>query len=701
MDQDQLMLGMLAVENHLLSQEDLDNALEELGEDCSESSLYRYLESRNLVAEKDLERLTKAVKILTTRQKEFAFGSMLVRLGFINQSVVDLALLQQQQAIMNRRSPKKIGDMLVETGFLTAHQRDYVLNLQKRKRSIPPPDSSPENEDLELSTGPPCTIVSEKISMEDLPEEFQILLPPVSIMPGLHLRVTEDGMAAYLTKSKEFDRDMPVQDLKDALHRESIVFGILSNDMLEGFIASSGFRTNSFKVAKGSPAKGNQQIQIEYFFPDDIFQPSESDDQGKMDYKEKQKIVHVPKGALLAKKTVPRTEDGKDGFDIYGNILQADTADQISFKAGTGTRLSSDGLKIIADIKGRPKRLLSGEIKVIETYIHEGDVGYKSGHLEYNGDIQVKGGVQSGFCLAGENISAVNAQNARIDAQGTLRMTDGIIETVVHAQGDVFAGFIRNSKVRCMGNVVVTGEIVDSVIICSGTCSIQNGSLISSEVSAKKGVITPIVGTHSTKPCHIQVGKDRFVHEELESHKKQMEQIQERLHKHGEKREDFKTLANKLRDQMIKLAHEQDAFQLKLKDCENQLARLEGTGREEKIQDVEYDISCLKKNIEYIEKKLQRTFIEHEESGQQIMEMDQLIAQSKEESKAIKKEMKLLIQWSMAHPGNPMVRVTDTVHSGTRIQGLETQIILKENIHSVIFTEVKGASGYEIRTQSL
>ncbi len=318
MDQDQLILGMLAVENQLVSQEDMDNALKELGEDRSESSLYKYLESRNLVSETDLNRLKKAVKILNTRQKEFTFGSILVRLGFINQSMVDLALLQQQETIKNRRSPRRIGDMLVEMGFLTARQRDYVLNLQKRKKSIP----SPETENLELSIGPPCLTVSERITMEAIPQEFQILSPPVSIMPGLHLQVAEDGMAAYLSKSKEFDRDMLVQDLKDALHRESIVFGISSNDMLEGFIASSGFRTNSFKVAKGTPAKGSQDVQIQYFFPADIFQPGQLDAQGKTDHKKKQKIVQVSRGSLLAKKIVSQTEDGKEGSDIYGNILQ-------------------------------------------------------------------------------------------------------------------------------------------------------------------------------------------------------------------------------------------------------------------------------------------------------------------------------------------------------------------------------------------
>ncbi len=701
MNQNQPILAVLAVKNHLIPQTEMDNILGKLGKDASDASLGDYLESRQLVPEQDLKRLLKASRILNTRQKEFAFGTMLVRFGFINQSVVDLALQQQQEAIKKRQPPQRIGDMLVSMGFLTKRQRDYVLHLQKRNQPSPPSsDSSTENDEQELPIGETCLTLSEDMIMEEIPEEFQTLAPPITILPGLQLQTAEDGMSAYLTKAQGFNRDMPVQELKDALQKESVISGILPDDMLEGFIGSSGFRTNSFKVAKGTPPKGNQQVQIEYFFSADMFKPGKLDDQGKIDYKETRKIVQVPKGTVLAKKTVSETEDQKAGIDIFGNTLEPVQTNQLLFKAGAGTHLSSDGLKIIADIKGRPTRLLSGEIKVIKTFTQEGDVGYKSGHLDYDGDIQIKGGIQSGFRVSGHNINVVNALGARITAQGSLNMTDGLIETTVYAQGDVMAGFIRNSKIRCMGNVIVTGEIVDSVIICSGACSVK-GSLISSDVSAKKGVIAAIIGTQSTKPCRIQVGKDSFVHEELEDYKKQITAIHQKLKSDGEKRQSLQNQAQQLQYEGTRLAYEQDTAQIALKEYENQLAQLEGTGKENKIQDVEYEISCLQKNIQYIEKKLNQTLTANEESEKALSAIDELLSQSKEDLEGIRNQMKRLIQWSMEDPGKPVVRAIDTVNTGTRIQGLESQTILKNDMTAVVFSEVKGTSGYEIKSSSL
>ncbi len=702
MNQKQPILATLAVENQLISQTEVDNALEKLGKDASDASLYEYLESRKLLQEKDLNRLVKGAKILATRQKEFAFGSMVVRFGFINQSVVNLALQQQQEAIKKRRQPQRIGDMLVSMGFLTNRQRNYVLNLQQRNH-LPSSQSDPsaENKEKEVPIGDSCLTVSEDMIMEEIPEEFQILSAPVTILPGLQLQVAEDSMSAFLTKSREFNRDMPVQELKDALKKESIVFGIVSDEMLEGFIGSSGFRTNLFKVAKGIPPRGSQQTQIEFFFSADVFKPGKLDEQGKIDYKETRQILQVAKGTVLAQKNISETEDGKDGFDIFGNLLEPAQTDQLLFKSGSGTRLSSDGLKIIADIQGRPKRLLSGELKVIKTYIQEGDVGYKSGHLDYDGDIQIKGSVQSGFRVSGENISAVSAQSARITAQGNLSMTDGLIETTVYAQGDVTAGFIRNSKIRCMGNVIVTGEIVDSVIICSGACSVNEGNLISSDVSAKKGVIAAIIGTQSSKACRIQVGKDVFVHEELEGYKKQIAAINKKVKTDGEKRKNLQTKAQQVQDETTRLAYEQDTAQVELKEYEKQLVELEGTGKEDKIQNVEYDISCLKRNIEYMGKKLTQTFSENEESQKALSAVDEVLAQSKAELEAIRNQMKQLIQWSVDNPGKPIVRVTDTIHATTRIQGLESQTILKNDMTAVVFAEVKGSSGYEIKSSSL
>ncbi len=705
MNQTQPILAKLAVKNQLISQTEADIALEKLGDDVSDASLYEYLESRNLVPEKELKRLAKGAKILATRQKEFVFGAMVVRFGFTNQSVVDLALQQQQEAIKKRRSPQRIGDMLVSMGFLTNRQRNYVLNLQKRNH-LPSSQSDvspehPENKEQELPIGETCLTLSEDTIMEEIPDEFQILSKPVTILPGLQLQVAEDGMTAYLKKSKGFNRDMPVQELKDTLKQESIVFGIVPDDMLEGFIGSSGFRTNAFKVAKGIPAKGSQQAQIEYFFSADIFKPGELDEYGKTDYKETRKIVQVPKGTLLAQKTISETEDKEEGFDIFGNLLEPAQTNQLLFKAGSGTRLSSDGLKIIADITGRPKRLLSGEIKVLKTYTQEGDVGYKSGHLDYDGDIQIKGSIQSGFRVSGENITAVSAQTARINAQGNLHMKDGLIETTVYAQGDVTAGFIRNSKIRCMGNVIVTGEIVDSIIICSGACSINGGNLISSDVSAKKGLICAIIGTPSSKACRIQMGKDVFVHEELESYKKQIAEMNKKIKTDSEKRENLQNKAQQIQDEMTRLAYEQDTAQIELKKHEKQLAELEGTGKEDKIQDLEYDISCLQKNIQYTEKKLNQTFTENEEFQKTLSTVDGLLAQSKTQLEDIRNQMKQLIQWSVDNPGKSMVRATDKVHSGTKIQGTKSQISIREDMTAVVFTEVRASSGYEIKSASL
>ncbi len=206
------MLGILVVEYGLLSQAELDKVLEILGHDASDASLEKYFRDNGLVSVKNLKRLVKAAKIMNTRQKEFLFGSTVVRLGFMNQSVVDLALEEQHQAIVNGQKPQRIGDMLVSAGLLSSRQRNYVLQIQKRKKieqlrslalekdipveenhvsSVPSDDSATSSVDEGMGT------IAQEEELEELSGAFEILSAPVNILPGLCLQVSEDGMAAY------------------------------------------------------------------------------------------------------------------------------------------------------------------------------------------------------------------------------------------------------------------------------------------------------------------------------------------------------------------------------------------------------------------------------------------------------------------------------------------------------------------------
>ena len=128
------MIGVLAVKNLLISKAELEKGLAACSESKNpEADLKAYFLDNELISKKNIDRLARMAKALEIRRKEILFGAMAVRLGFINQSVADLALEEQEEDIRNQNRPRRIGDMLVIAGFMTQKQRDYILKLQKRE----------------------------------------------------------------------------------------------------------------------------------------------------------------------------------------------------------------------------------------------------------------------------------------------------------------------------------------------------------------------------------------------------------------------------------------------------------------------------------------------------------------------------------------------------------------------------------------
>ena len=92
------LIGLLALKNHLLTRQDLQTALSRCsGSPDITADLKKYLLSNDLISKKNMDRLTRAAKAINLRKKEYRFGTIAVKKGFINKSVLKLALEEQQQ----------------------------------------------------------------------------------------------------------------------------------------------------------------------------------------------------------------------------------------------------------------------------------------------------------------------------------------------------------------------------------------------------------------------------------------------------------------------------------------------------------------------------------------------------------------------------------------------------------------------------
>lgn len=724
------LIGLLAVKNQLITKEELETGLIQCAESIDLSSALKdYLLDKELVSEKNIERLSRAAKTLEIRQKEYKFGAVAIAKGFINKSVLDLALEEQEDAIRGKRKPTLIGDMLVAAGLMTIKQRDYILKLQNRARM---PDKGTDADktavpgQASLETGSAETLKKEsgpapenKLGMksgkkpEEKPiqeneieeneiEEKSALLEPEMIAGGIKLQVSRDFMAAFITKTDHFNKDIQAIEIKEALFEKDIVSGIVVDDMIDGFINSSGFKTQSFRVARGIKPIQGQDAKLEFFFNIDYLKAGGLDADGNIDFKERGEIPNVEEGTVLAEKT-PMVLS-RMGQNIYGDEVATLSGEDIPLRFGKGAKLSEDGLKILAEVSGYPKYSLSGVIFVHNEYT-TGDVDYETGHIEYDGNVNIKGCIKSGFKVRGNDIKAIELDGGIVEADGDLVVTGGINEGKIYARGNVFAKFIHNSEIFCMGNVQVSKEIVDSKIESGGSCVIENGKLISSKIIAKMGVGARNIGTEMAGPSVIKVGQDTFTEKELEKNKMNTLALKESIEKFQEKKDKLKEQNSEIQKQITKLAHIQDRSQLEQREIEAKLADPENKNA---IGELKEQLVQLKNNAQNAEKNLDRCFEKSEAIEEAIGKLDKELAFWEGKINDLAQEKKNLVLWAKENPGNAMVTCEGIIQPGTEISGKHSEMtvdqpIRRAKVREVLFSAEGSQSRqvYEMQIQNI
>jgi len=681
------LIGMLAVKNQLITKSELEAGLTQC-RDAGDvgSALIEYFLSSELISKKNIQRLTLATKAISIRQKEYKFGAIAMAKGFINKSVLDLALEDQEEDIKRGRKPRLIGDMMVEAGLLTQKQRDYILKMQNRDRKPLSRDAGQDKifaAEPAASGNPKGDVLDKEDSRPEAKPQVTELLPPVNIRGGIQLQVSGDYMGAFLTKTDDFDEDIAVSDIKEELFDRGIVSGLMANEMIHGSIESKGFKTQAFRVAKGMrPIKG-QDAKLEFFFNTDYLKAGGMDDNGNIDFKERGEIPLVEKGTVLAEKT-PQVE-ARWGLNIQGEDVPVEKGADMSLRFGKGAVLSEDGFKLLAAVRGYPKYSLNGMVYVHEEYTTGGDVDFETGHIEFDGNVNIKGCIKSGFKVRGNDISTIELDGGIIEAEGDLKVAGGINEGKIYARGNVYAKFIHASEIVCMGGVYVQKEIVDSTIESSGSCSIANGKLISSQVSAKMGVFVRNIGTEMASPSVIKVGHDAFTAKELVQNRAKTAEIKEKIFKLKQKKADEKARNVELQKEITELAHLQDRAQLEQREINEQKKESALSGGQ---TDLEKRLGELKIIVEDAEKNLDFCFEKSEALEAVIKKADRDIENLRQEHGELVEEKNNLIRWSKENPGKAQVAVDGAILSGTTIIGKHSEYTVDEMIRHARITEV-------------
>ncbi|MCK5313449.1 MAG: DUF342 domain-containing protein, partial [Desulfobacteraceae bacterium] len=379
-----------------------------------------------------------------------------------------------------------------------------------------------------------------------------------------------------------------------------------------------------------------------------------------------------------------------------GETIVAKPANDIKIRISKGVKLSPNALQILASVKGHPKLTSSHAVGVEEEYMIDGDVDYETGHIDYEGDININGCIKSGFKVKGKNIKVLSIDDGIIEAQGDAKIAGGITSEEIFVKGNIFAKFIHKSHIVCKGDVTVDNEIIDARIENRGKCSVVNGKIISSEITSKMGIFARDIGTEKGKPSIIKVGYDIFTEQELLENKISIDEFNKVLEQMVIEQENKKEENEKIQEGISKYSQLQETSQTLKEKIVTKIDALKTSDNlkvtREKIEypkAIKEKFSQLQADIKLSEEKLKIYFQTSKEIEKQSKELGQKIGKQKLKIKNLEFERESLVKWVKNNPGKPVVAATGAIMAKTIIQGEYSRKVLDEELRNVQVKEVR------------
>jgi uncharacterized protein len=608
-----------------------------------------------------------------TAHPDRLFGDIAIQKALISEEKFERALVLQRVIANRSRVHMPIGAVLIKMELLTQAQVNAVLSAQGTITT------DPADEAADAGKATP--------SMDDL------LCP-------LELSIAADKFSAVLEPFEANQSPPVIEAVKLLLREKEVVYGVVEDRLLEAYLSKNPLPMEPFIVAKATPPEPGRPPDIQYHFDTDPMRIGTLLADGTMDWKNRGDIPQVAAGDLLAEKVggIP----GKPGTNVHGQEVAPPRIKDPPLKATKGAERSEDGQRILAKISGTPKLGLDGRIGVFAILPIDTDIGIETGHIDFDGHIEVNGGVESGYSVKGRSLNTREIQNARIEIGENLVSYGGVYASNVVVGGNLKASHIHNSTVEVAGDLVVERELFGCTIEVNGRCLIEGGKIIASKISAKKGIQVKDVGTLAARPSELTVGVDFKFERDMKALKEALADLTQRKNEAEEIIGQLKSKLDALDVELGQVAQEQDACMVQKRQLEEKRQQPAIAQSPEKSGLLAELIEDLGAKYDALDSQVQSIMSLDDQVRQQITLSRQDIGALDEQTSTAEENIELLQAAAEIDTGIPVVKVSGTIYSKTIVAGPHRKIVIPQEMQRVRIAETPGdAKQYEMKISSL
>lgn len=308
-----------------------------------------------------------------------------------------------------------------------------------------------------------------------------------------------------------------------------------ANGVIDGYLDEAIQNTAHYPpkdealVAQGSDPVPGEPARVEYFFHDDeAFRPMVEAGTGKVDFREGHVITTVTPGQVVARK-IPATP-GTPGRTVTGALIPAAHGKDLHILGGKNVELSEDKLVATSTVMGIPK-VIKNRISVLPVFTVD-DVNFKTGNINFQGSVVVRGSVHPGFSIKATEDIAVEGviETAVLEAGGSIRVKGGVRSgSKLNAAGDIHVYFCdSNSELHAGGEIVVKNDALHSTLIARSRIVVGR-ALIGGLARASVSIQTFNGGTAAETLTRIELIQGGSL-EEMESLRDQIEDLEIEIH---------------------------------------------------------------------------------------------------------------------------------------------------------------------------
>jgi uncharacterized protein (DUF342 family) len=336
----------------------------------------------------------------------------------------------------------------------------------------------------------------EKQDKTDKPYTFNV---GIRIMPQIEVKVQKNNMEAVITITKpERCRRICEQDILSALNAAGVSKGIKLDQVRQ--IAEKNENCTAVLVAAGAEAIDGEDGQIIFNFDakGEKLGP-QIDERGNADFHHLGMFESVKEGFELCEVTEPTK--GISGYDVFGQEVMPKSGKRPDLPAGVNTRPDHNNPRVlVSSIPGIPK-LSDGKIIINPVLDIKGDVGLKTGDVNFIGDVNVSGTISDGFKVEAKGDVIINdtCESVKIESDGDVILRRGVRSdenAYIKAGRDVVAKFVEGVRVEAGNNVNIQEYCYHSIINAGNMVSVygKKGYIAGGRISARNHVITKRLG---------------------------------------------------------------------------------------------------------------------------------------------------------------------------------------------------------------